>query len=85
MESVPNDNSFSFNRSDIETFVQGSSETQSKVFERYIMEKLLSTRYYGKSVYFKYEKSYTVKPVYKGHSWEPENVVFMSIYPIYKS
>jgi hypothetical protein len=85
MESVPNDISFCFNRSNIETFVQGNSETQSKICERYIMGKLSSTRYYGKSVYFKYEKSYIVKPVYKGHSREPENVVFMSICPLYKS
>jgi hypothetical protein len=25
----------------------------------------------------------TVKPVYKGHSGEPENVPFMSSYPLY--
>jgi hypothetical protein len=85
MESVPNDNSFSFNRSNIETFIQGSSETQSYIWERYIMGKLSSTRYYGKSVYFKYEKLYAVKPVYKGHSREPDNVVFMSICTLYKS
>ena len=31
------------------------------------------------------KKSYRVKPVYKGHSREPENVDFMSICPLYKS
>jgi hypothetical protein len=26
---------------------------------------------------------YTVKPVYKGHSWESENVAFISSCPLY--
>jgi len=25
----------------------------------------------------------TIKPVYKGHSWEPESVTFMSSCPLY--
>jgi len=28
-------------------------------------------------------QSVTIKPVYKGHSWKPENVAFMSYCPLY--
>jgi len=36
-----------------------------------------------KSAFFILQNLYTVKPVYKGHSREPENVVFISSCPLY--
>ena len=29
------------------------------------------------------QQNTTVKPVYKGHSWEPDNMAFMSSCPLY--